>query len=137
MVETKDVVIAIFAATTASSALVLVFMGVIAQILWSTDGPSNTVRGQLRIAGGVSAIAFLAGLVCAGLSTWWLALHQPGNVYTAVVAAFILQLVLLGLAGALVVVQTIFRLYRTLYLTLWVGWPCMSHGCPTKCLASI
>jgi hypothetical protein len=107
MVETKDVVIATLGATTASSALVLVFIGVVAQILWSTK-PSNQRRGQLKFAGAVSSVAFIIGLVCAGLSTWWLALHQPGDVYAALVAAFVLQLVLLGWAGVLVCYQTIF-----------------------------
>jgi hypothetical protein len=107
MVETKDVVIATLGATTASSALVLVFISVVAQILWSTK-PSNQRRKQFKIAGGVSALAFFIGLLCAGLSTWWLTLHQPGDVYAALVAAFLLQLVLLGFAGVLVFYQTIF-----------------------------
>lgn len=108
MVEKKDVIIAILGATTASSGLVLVFIGVIAQILWSTD-PSNDLKLQLKIAGGVSSGAFLVGLFCAGLSTWWLALHQPGTVYTALVWTFVSQIVLIGVAGAFVVYQTVFK----------------------------
>jgi glucan phosphoethanolaminetransferase (alkaline phosphatase superfamily) len=109
MIETKDVVIAIFGATTAASALVLVFFGIVATSLWSDSDLSNYWRQQFKLAGGVSSAAFFLSLVCAGLCTWWLTLHQPCRVYLALVAAFLLELVLIGLAGALVLFRTIFR----------------------------
>ena len=108
MVETKDVVIAVFGATTASSSLVLVFVGIVAATLWSPDRMANEFRRRFRTAGGFSSASFLSGLVCAGLSTWWLTLGQSHDVYLALLAAFLLQLVLLGVAAALVVFQTIF-----------------------------
>lgn len=107
MVETKDVVIAVFGATTASSSLVLVFVGIVVTTLWSPDKMINDLRRRFRTAGGFSSASFLSGLICAGLSTWWLTLGQPGDVYLALLAAFLLQLVLLGVAAVLVVFRTI------------------------------
>lgn len=109
MVETKDAVIAIFGATSASSGLVLVFVGIIAQTLW-TGGLSIPRKQKFKNTAIVSSSAFMIGLVCAGLSTWWLTLHQPGKVYLAVIAAFLAQLVLIGIAGGQLVCQAIFKL---------------------------
>ena len=110
MVETKDVVIAIFGATTASSALVLVFIGIVAQVLWASK-LSIAWKQKFKNAATVSSLAFLIGLVCAGLSIWWLTLHQPGKVYLALVVAFVAQLALIGVAGWQVLYQAIFKLY--------------------------
>src|SRR5262245_33048536 len=109
MVETKDVVIAIFGATAASSALVLVFIGIIAQTLW-TGNLSIERKRKFKTAAYVSSLAFLFGLVCAVLSTWWFTLHQPDKIYIALVAAFLAQLALIGIAGGQVVYQAILRL---------------------------
>jgi hypothetical protein len=109
MVETKDVVIAIFGATSASSGLVLVFIGIIAQTLW-TGNLGIPRKQKFKNAAFVSSLAFLIGLVCAGLSTWWLVLHQPDKIYIALIAAFLSQLVLIGIAGGQIVCQAIFKL---------------------------
>jgi hypothetical protein len=106
MVEPKDVVIAIFGATAAASALVLVFVGIIVQTLW-TGGLSNEDRPAFKAPSYVSAAAFLMGLVCTGLGVWWLTLEQPGKVYLALIAAFLAQTFLIGIAGILALYQTI------------------------------
>lgn len=108
MVETKDVVVAVFGAATASAALELVFVGIVASTLWSAEGLSNEWRRRFKIAGALSWAAFLVGLVCAGLCTWWLSLHQPDRVYTALVVAFLVQLFLLVVTGTVVLYQAIF-----------------------------
>ena len=106
MLETKNVVIAVFGATTAASALVLVFVGIIVQTLW-TGGLSNVERHAFKVSSYVSAAAFLMGIVCTGLGVWWLTLQQPGKVYIALIAAFLAQTLLIGIAGALVLCETI------------------------------
>src|SRR6266536_5788089 len=109
MVETKDVVLGIFGATSALSALVLVFLGLVAGAIGSfRTGVSAEVKRPYKIAGAVSFASFLLGISCAGLSTWWLTLHQPHRVYMAVVITFVLQLALLVLAAGQVVIQMIF-----------------------------
>lgn len=109
MVKKEDVVLAIFGSTSALSALVLVFLGLVAGALQSLRvGASAKVKRPFKVAGAVSSAAFLVGIVCASLSIWWLTLHQPHHVYTAVVVAFVLQLALLALAAGQVVIQMIF-----------------------------
>jgi hypothetical protein len=109
MVTTEDVVLAIFGSTSALSALVLVFLGLVAGALQSfRPGASATVKRPFKIAGAVTFASFLAGIACAGLSVWWLTLHQPHPVYMAVVVVFLLQLALLATAAGQVAIQTIF-----------------------------
>jgi hypothetical protein len=110
MVEAKDVVLAIFGATSALSALVLVFLGLIAGGLGSfRPGVSPEVKRPYKVAAAVSLASFLLGVVCAALGTWWLVWHQPHRVYLAVVVTFVVQLALLALAAGQVAVQMIFR----------------------------
>jgi hypothetical protein len=110
MVEAKDVVLALFGATSALSALVLVFLALIAGGLGSfRPGASAKVKRPYKVAAAVAFASFLVGVACAALSTWWLVSHQPHRVYLAVVVAFVVQLVLLTLASAQVAIQMIFR----------------------------
>jgi hypothetical protein len=109
MVTAEDVVLAIFGATSALSALVLVFLGLVAGALASfAPTVSARVKRPLKISGALTFASFLVGIACAGLSVWWLTLHQPHRVYTAVVVAFLVQLGLLVLAAGQVAIQTIF-----------------------------
>ena len=109
MVETKDVALGIFGATSALSALVLVFLALVAGALQSLpDTSSGTVKLPYKIAAAVSFAAFLLGIACAGLSVWWLTLGQPHGVYMAVVVTFLAQLGLLAVAATQVIVQMIF-----------------------------
>jgi hypothetical protein len=109
MVTTEDVVLAIFGSTSALSALVLVFLGLVAGALASfRAGASSTVKRSLKISGALTLASFLVGIACAGLSVWWLTLHQPHRVYMAVVVTFLVQLGLLALAAGQVAIQTIF-----------------------------
>jgi|ERR1017187_4499624 fatty-acid desaturase len=110
MVKTEDVVLAIFGSTSALSALVLVFLGLVASTLGSLRAEASAaVKRRYKVSGAVSFAAFMAGLACAGLSIWWLTLHQPHHVYAAVVVIFLLQLALLALAAGQAVIQMIFR----------------------------
>lgn len=108
MVETKDVVLAIFGATSALSALILVFLVLVAEALESVGEANQSVKLPYKIAAGMSFGGFLFGVACAGLSIWWLTLHQPHAVYVAVVVTFLVQLGVLAVAAGLVVYQTIF-----------------------------
>lgn len=109
MVMTEDVVLAIFGSTSALSALVLVFLGMISGALASfRAGASAEVKRPYKIGAGVTFASFLLGIGCAGLSVWWLTLHQPHRVYMAVVVTFVVQLALLVFAAGQVVIQTIF-----------------------------
>jgi hypothetical protein len=108
MVETKDVVIAIFGATAAASALVLVFLGIIVQTLW-TGNLSNPQKGQFKTAANVTLLAFLMGIACTGLGVWWLTLGAPGKIYLALIAAFLAQILLIGIAGLQVMYQAVWK----------------------------
>jgi hypothetical protein len=108
MVETKDVVLAIFGATSALGALILVFLVLVAGALQSVGEANPKVKLPYKIAAGMSFGGFLLGVACAGLSIWWLTLHQPHAVYVAVVVTFLVQLAVLAVAAGLVVYQTIF-----------------------------
>ena len=106
MVEAKDVVIAVFGATAAASALVLVFLGIIVQAYGSLQ---NQLKPGFRRAANVSVLSSLIGLACTGLGVWWLTLGQPGRVYLAVIAAFLAQLFLIAIAGGLVMYYAIWN----------------------------
>jgi hypothetical protein len=108
MVETKDVILAIFAASPALGALVLVFLALAAGALQSLSTASGKVKLPYKFAGSVSLLGFLLGLVCGGLGLWWLTLHQPHRVYDAEVVIFLVQLGLLALAAGQVAYETIF-----------------------------
>jgi hypothetical protein len=110
MVKSADVVLAIFGATSALSALVLVFLGLVAGAMQSLPGgAAATVKRPYKIAAGVSFAAFLVGIACAGLSVWWLTRGQAHGTYEAVVATFIVQLILLAAASAQASYQLIFK----------------------------
>lgn len=109
MVKTEDVVLAIFGSTSALSALVLVFLGMISGSLASLRvGAAAAVKLPYKIGGGITFGSFLLGIACAVLSVWWLTRHQPHGVYMAVVVTFLAQLALLAIAAMQVVIQTIF-----------------------------
>ena len=110
MVEPKDVVLAIFGATSALGALVLVFLGLVASTIQSLPiTASPRVKRPYRITGGVAFTAFVLSIACAALGAWWLLLGQPHGVYLAVVSTFLAEMLLLTVVAVLVVFQMIFR----------------------------
>jgi hypothetical protein len=110
MVEPKDIVLAMFGATSALGALVLVFLGLVANAIQSLPATASPkVKRPYKITGGVAFAAFVLSIACAALGAWWLLLHQPHRVYIAVAWAFLGQLLLLTIAAVLVVFQMIFR----------------------------
>jgi hypothetical protein len=109
MLEPKDVVIAVLGASSASGALVLVFLTMIASAIASLSASASAkVKRPFKIGGAVSLAAFMLSIACASLGTWWLVLGQPHRVYLAMVWAFLAQLVLLTAAALQVAVKTIF-----------------------------
>ena len=110
MVKPEDVVLAIFGATSALAALVLVFLGIVVTGMQSfSPTASSTVKRPYKIAAGVAFAVFALSTVCAALGLWWLTLGQPHRVYMAVVVTFLVQLFLLAVAATQVVIQMIFR----------------------------
>ena len=108
MISPEDVVLAIFGATAALAALVLVFLGLVASSIGGLSGSaSSTVELPYKITAGVAFAAFVLSIVCSGLGTWWLLLGQTHHVYLAIVWAFLAELALLTVAATRVFINLI------------------------------
>lgn len=109
MFKPERVVLAILGSSSVLTALVLVFLVLVAGALVSLQaGALAQAERPFRAAGAASFAAFLAGVACLALSVWYL-IQQHHTTYVVVVVAFVLQLALLTLAAAQVFVQVIYN----------------------------
>jgi hypothetical protein len=110
MVKHEDVVLAVLGAASAISALLLVFLGLIAGSLQAYD--SSTAKSVVRpfkIAGTGISLAFLCSILSIGFALWWLVGSQPQGPYGWTVGLFIAQLALLVIATGWVVIVLIWK----------------------------
>ncbi len=97
MVEHKDVVLGVLAASAALAGLALVFLGLVIGAFGTLDGavPDET-KAPYRRAGNAILVAFVLSLICVALCTSWLVWFSHSSMtYDATVATFGIQLVAL------------------------------------------
>jgi hypothetical protein len=103
MVAHKDVIITVLGAAAGLAGLVLVFLGIVVTT-FQGYGPEQAaaVRPGFRRDALLTLAPFSLGVACVGLSIAWLLTTDNQVLYIAALVAFIVQLMLLALAGGLV-----------------------------------
>ncbi|MCA1706935.1 MAG: hypothetical protein LC808_28195, partial [Actinobacteria bacterium] len=107
VVERKDVVLAVMGAAGGTAGLTLVFLGflVSARSGYAPATP-RAVLNRYRLPAAVVLVAFLVGVVCVAVCTWWLTDDGRNHyAYGISVGAFAVQLALLVIATAIVVLK--------------------------------
>jgi len=110
LIETKDVVVAVLAASAGLGGFVLVFLGIVigSYESYSGDVPASVVR-PYRTAGVLLLAAFALSLVTAGICLFWLAAGGPKDFYPVTIAMFVFQLVVVFASAAWVTRMVLWR----------------------------
>ncbi len=104
VVAHKDVVLAVLASAAGLGGLTLVFLGLVVSTFQSLGVVTPEVKSRYRRLGLLVTGDFMIGLLSVGAATWWLIdLGTLGGLYTLAVVAFLVQVVGLAAATALVV----------------------------------
>jgi hypothetical protein len=109
-VEHKDVVLALFGASSAMAGLVLVFLGFVVSALqpFSPLTSANVLRPYQIAASGLFG-AFLLGIASVVLAVWWLTGSQSSVPYQGIVLTFVLQLIVLVAVAVWTLWKLVFR----------------------------